>query len=308
MKERQYRPSLVGPILLIAAGVVLLLNQTGRLPWAVWGTLWRFWPVILILIGLEVIVGLSRSRLLYVLSVFFAVAILGTLVLYAVYAGGPMARSQSGGRTEEIVEQLNDADRASVQLQFAVGTLNMGALVDSANFAEGLIEYGRYSQGIKRTFRSSGGRLSYGLTAQTEPISFWWPGQDGGERWSIDLTPRIPLDIEVRAGVGDLYLDLGELTVTRLDVGSGVGDTTIDFPIAAGRTTAVVQGAIGDMILRIPEGVGARVTFSKLLASVDVRDPRFVRSDDAYVTANYDTAPNRLDVEVKLVIGNIVIE
>jgi predicted membrane protein len=308
MKERQYRPSLVGPILLITAGVVLLLNQTGRLPWAVWGTLWRFWPIIFILVGLEVIVGVSRSRLLYVLSVFFAVAVLGAVILYAVYAGGPIARSQPTTRAEEIVQPLNDADRADVQLQFAVGNLNLGALVDSANFAEGRIEYGRNSQGVKRTAGGTGGRLSYALTAQTEPFSFWWPGEDSGESWDIDLTPRIPLDIEVRAGVGDLHLDLSQLTVPRLDVGSGVGDTTIDFPMAAGRTKAVIQGAIGDMIVRIPDGVGAKVTFSKLLASVDVRNSRFVRADDAYVTANYDTAPNRLDVEMKLVIGNIVIE
>jgi hypothetical protein len=284
------------------------LNQTGRLPWVMWGTLWRFWPVILILVGLEVIVGLSRSRLLYVLSVFFAVAILGTVILYAVYVGGPTARPQSAMRTEEIVQQLNDADRAAVQLQFAVGTLDLGALVDSANFAEGLIEYGRYSQGVRRRAEVTGGRLNYALTAQAEPFSFWWPGERGGERWSIDLTPRIPIDIEVRAGVGDFYLDLSQLTVGRLDVGSGVGDTTVDFPVAAGRTSAVIQGAIGDMLIRIPDGVGAKVTFSKLLASVDVRDPRLVPSDDGYVTANYDTASNRLDVEIKLVIGNIVIE
>jgi len=308
MKERQYRPSLVGPILLITAGVVLLLNQTGRLPWAVWGTLWRFWPIILILIGLEVIVGLSGSRLLYVLSVFFAVAVLGAVILYAIYAGGPLSRPQPTTRSEEIVQQMDDADRGTLQLQFAVGTLNLGALVDSANFAEGRIEYGRFSQGVKRTAGSTAGRLNYALTAQTEPFSFWWPGEGGGERWNIDLTPRIPLDIEVGAGVGDLNLNLNQLTVTRLDVGSGIGDTTIDFPIAAGRTTAVVQGAIGDVVVRIPDGVGAKVTLSKLLASVDVRNSRFVRADDAYVTTNYDTAPNRLDVEVKVVIGNIVIE
>jgi hypothetical protein len=308
MKERQYHPSLVGPILLIAAGVLLLLNQTGQLPWAIWGTLWRFWPVILILVGLEVVIGVSGSRLLYVLGVFFAIAILGALILYAVYVGGPGARPQQAARTETIAQPLNDADRASAQMQFGVGTLNVGALVDSPNLAEGLIEHGRQSRGVKQTVTGTGGHLSYTLSGDAGPFSCWWPGDRGGERWSIDLTPRIPLDIEVKAGVGDLNLDLSQLAVTKLDVGSGIGDTTVDFPAAAGRTTAVVQAAIGDMTVRIPDGVGAKVTFSKLLASVDVRDPRFVRSGDGYATSDYDTAPNRLDLEIKLVIGSIAIE
>jgi len=308
MNERRYRPSLVGPILLISAGVVLLLNQAGRLPWAIWGTLWRFWPVILILAGLEVIVGVSRSRLLYVLSVFFAIAILGAVILYAIYVGGPLPGPQPAARTQDIVQEMEDAVRGAVELQFAAGTLNLGGLVDSGNFAEGLIEHGRYAREVKQTARSSGGQLRYSLAAQSEPFAFWWPGDRGDERWNIDLTPRIPLDIEVRAGVGDLNLDLSQLTVTRLDVGSGIGDTTVDFPLATGRTTAVLQSAIGDITVRIPEGVEARVTFSKLLASVDVFDRRLVRSGDAYVTANYSAAADRLDLEIKLVIGNITIE
>jgi hypothetical protein len=46
-----------GPFLLISLGVLLLLNNFGIVSWEVWSLLWKFWPVILIVWGIEAIFG-----------------------------------------------------------------------------------------------------------------------------------------------------------------------------------------------------------------------------------------------------------
>lgn len=46
-------------ILFIFAGIIFLLNTFGILPWNVWGTISHFWPVLLILIGVDMIFGKS---------------------------------------------------------------------------------------------------------------------------------------------------------------------------------------------------------------------------------------------------------
>ncbi|MCL4367190.1 DUF5668 domain-containing protein [Patescibacteria group bacterium] len=48
-------------LILITVGLVFLLNNFDILPWSVWGTIWRFWPVLLILAGIQVILGKSRA-------------------------------------------------------------------------------------------------------------------------------------------------------------------------------------------------------------------------------------------------------
>ncbi len=48
-------------VFLIVVGVILLLNNLGFLPWEIWSILWRFWPVLLILGGLEMVFGHSSS-------------------------------------------------------------------------------------------------------------------------------------------------------------------------------------------------------------------------------------------------------
>ena len=59
VQKKKYRGSLVFPILLIAVGVVLLLNTLGLLPGNFWDGVWRLWPVLLIAIGLD---GILRKR------------------------------------------------------------------------------------------------------------------------------------------------------------------------------------------------------------------------------------------------------
>lgn len=51
------RPSLVGPTLLIGVGVLVLMQNLGFLPFGFWWTLWRFWPVVLIVVGLDLLLG-----------------------------------------------------------------------------------------------------------------------------------------------------------------------------------------------------------------------------------------------------------
>lgn len=46
-----------GALLLITAGCVLLLNNFGILSWDVWDMVWRFWPLFLILLGLQLVFG-----------------------------------------------------------------------------------------------------------------------------------------------------------------------------------------------------------------------------------------------------------
>ena len=51
------RGGLVGAAILVTLGVVLLLNNLGYLGWGVWETLGHLWPLLLIAIGLDLMIG-----------------------------------------------------------------------------------------------------------------------------------------------------------------------------------------------------------------------------------------------------------
>jgi hypothetical protein len=83
METRETRPTEngapVGGIILLFFGVLLLMQTTGYLPWALWDTLWRFWPVMMIIAGINL---LLRKLNPWVVSVIITVILTGC-VLYA---------------------------------------------------------------------------------------------------------------------------------------------------------------------------------------------------------------------------------
>lgn len=77
--------SMISALLLIAVGFMLLLNNLGILPWQIWRSLWRFWPVLLILLGLRKITEGNRVGRILVNILGSATLILIIILAAAAY-------------------------------------------------------------------------------------------------------------------------------------------------------------------------------------------------------------------------------
>lgn len=86
----------VGGIILLFFGVLLLLQTTGYLPWRLWDTLWRFWPVLIIIAGINL---LFRNLNPWLLSLIIA-AILTGCAVFAYYQTINLAVRETIGITQ----------------------------------------------------------------------------------------------------------------------------------------------------------------------------------------------------------------
>ena len=69
--------------------------------------------------------------------------------------------------------------------------------------------------------------------------------------------------------------------------------------------TAEIDGGVGNITLRVPDGVEARINIDSGLGQVNV-DNRFSRQgDNNYVTSGYDGAAERLDITLKAGVGSV---
>ncbi len=67
-------------IFLLFLGVVFLLQTLNVLPWGLWGTLWRFWPVLIIIIGLGILLHRYNVWLVSLLILAILGACLGIAI------------------------------------------------------------------------------------------------------------------------------------------------------------------------------------------------------------------------------------
>jgi hypothetical protein len=124
------RPSLIGPLVLITIGILVLMANLGLLPFSFWELAYRYWPLILILAGLEMVFG-RQSVLgrLIVIIVWFAI-IAG--ILWLSFSPGNAFVSSTRLVTDQLKQPLDDIKSAAVELNLGFATTNISALGSDA--------------------------------------------------------------------------------------------------------------------------------------------------------------------------------
>jgi hypothetical protein len=302
-EKRHYRGGFVWPVMLIGAGVVFLLNNLGIVSWDVWGTLLRLWPVLLIAIGLDLLVGrrfpLGSALLAGLLVVVLVLAAQGAL---------PVAVNASANvdRTETVSQPVEGAARAAVIIRFGSGELNVTALPsDSGQLVEGTADLSR-GETLRQDYRKSGDSGVFTLASDGSWSSgpeFFFNQQ---KSWDLGLNRDLPLDLQVNAGAGKSMLDLVSLNLRRLQLDSGVGQATVKLP-ETGKYNVRINGGVGQTVLMVPEGLAVRVEVDGGLGGVSAQG-EFTREGDTYVTGNFANAENRATVEVDGGVGQLVLK
>ena len=294
--RRRY-PSLVWPILLITAGLLFLLSNLGVLDVNFW-ELWRLWPLLLILAGLEIILG-RRSFVGNVIVLIVTIAVVAGVVIFLIAAPDVLAPSSAGG-VDRITEALEGVERASLKVNFAAGQLDISRLVDSSSLIEGDLGLATERQPTWEIDRK-GDRAD--MVLEYERGFQDWRGR--GDEWHLRISPNVGFSLNVDVGAGRATIDLTGLDIRDLTVDAGAGQTTVIFP-DEGDFSATVDSGVGGLVLEIPEEMAARIRVNRGLSALDI-SRRFDKEGDVYLTDDWETNENRVDLDVDIGVGVVTI-
>lgn len=348
VRHRRSRPSLFGPLVLIAIGIVFLLNNMGVLTGDVWGNILRLWPVLLIAIGLDSIyrgngvvgaafmIGIGAVFLLanygylavdvwlvilrlwplLLVAIGFDIligrrswiaSIIGLIVILALLGGslwffGVRVNTGLAFHGEQVSQSLGSATQARITLQPGAGALHLKALSGDQELISGRVSTGA-GQKVTQDFSMDGDVAVYSLRTTG---SFSYAGTGPNWDWNLSLTPSIPIDLQADLGVGSSDIDLSGLNISGMQVNMGVGRTTLTLP-SKGSFQAKVDGAIGQTVVIVPASMAVRVRSSTGLANILVPGD-FERQGDVYTSPGYDIASDRIDLDLSQAIGNITVQ
>lgn len=294
MYRREY--NIVFPILLISIGALVLLQNAGLLSVNVWDLLWRLWPLLLVAWGLQGLLG--RSALGALLAVALTIG-LGAGVIWYATETGTLNAAPLNSRT--LRQALGDAQDAEVEIDFSIGTLSIASLTDSNQLIEGTVTEGN-GLTVNDSFNREGQTVRYRL--DSEGIGFFFQGD---VRWELNLTDRVPMDLQIHHGVGTMTADLARLNVRELTIDGGVGEIQVTVP-NSGRPSIHVDQGVGTLRLIVPQAIEARLSLDGGLGELRI-DSRFRQvGEDVYETLGYAGAEERVDIQVDRGLGELIVQ
>ena len=96
-----------------------------------------------------------------------------------------------------------------------------------------------------------------------------WIGSKQKLRWDVGVTPSIPLDLDVRGGVGRSQLDLTGLDLTTLHVAGGAGQ--IDLTLPVGEYVATLDVGVGEMNIVVPSNSHVELSIGGGVGEINLR-------------------------------------
>jgi hypothetical protein len=208
-------------VALITAGAVALAIQSGVIAGESARDLWRFWPVVLIVIGIAVIAARTPFALAATLVAGLVVGgMAGTLI-----TGWPdRIGIGCGGQADELVSSEGSfAGSASVDLDFNCGELAIST-ASGSDWSVGA----RYGGGNEPRISADDGSLRVSADGDG-PFGF----ADRRQEWNVTLPTDADLGLSVDANAASSQLDLDDATLTELGIDANAGEVNVRLPGAS---------------------------------------------------------------------------
>lgn len=255
-----------------------------------------FWGIILILAG--IVFALSNFGILQVKDIW---EILGPVVMIAfglwIVIRPFLRRTEAAVSIELPLEQALNGD---IRIDFGAGRLNIAAGNRPDLFIEGDCS-GEVIQKIQS--------LDQKIEAYLHPATADFPhfGNADNLNWSLLLSPKVPIRLEIQSGASENIIDLSKLMISNLKISSGASSTRVILPEKNSNGKAQVNAGAASMDIAIPEGVAARIHTQGALSSVSVNTVRFPKTQGYFQSPDYETSTNRVDLEAEIGVGSLVI-
>lgn len=203
-------------------------------------------------------------------------------------------------RTETRTIDLDTSEEVRVDLKMGAGEMRVRGGADK--LMEGRFTYNRLR--LRPEISYNAGGIRGRLTVQ-EPSHVGSGTQR--YRWELRFNNQKPLDLNVKCGAGETRLDLGDLTLRRVNVEMGVGELKMDLRGAPKNDYEVsIRGGVGEATVYLPgaaAGVGIEADVKGGIG--DIRATGLTKHEGRYVNDAYGHAKTTLRLDIRGGIGAI---
>ncbi|TKC03633.1 LiaF transmembrane domain-containing protein [Pedobacter frigoris] len=299
-----------GIVLLFIGGVLLLENF--HFIEFYWGSVWRFWPIFLIIAGVNILFNKNKSQIGGIVS-------LGILVITLILLFFKGQRPPADNRIVDRVESEMNIDRGEYEdLTFSHPYDDSTAVKTVLNISGGGTSFklqGATDSLIEARVQNKAGKFSLETMKQDSVTSIFfkmkgkseWNMGDGGNDVDFDLNTNPNWEINMNMGAGEVDFDLSGYKVRTFNFDGGAAALDIKFGDLLPITDVNVKTGVADVKLNIPEGSGCRIKTKTGLSSKDFTG--FTKLDNGtYETPNYKASTKKIFINLDGGLSNFEVQ
>jgi hypothetical protein len=288
-------------IILLFIGGVLLLNNFDIINFY-WGSVWGFWPVLLIVFGVKLLFNKNGSEL----GSKIAIGIL-VLALAILFFKGQEKRSivnVSNFYDKDFDIEDDDSDMSSSTL---FETFDAAVTKEvNLNIKGGGTSYELKGETDSLFYAKVEGKnpnylLKKILSDSVANLTFQMGDGEGKKKWNFNagksveiFLNKIPVyNLDLNVGASQIDFNLEDFKVRNLDFNGGAAEVELKFGDLLPITDVNVKSGMATVSIKIPETSGCRIKTKTGLSSKDFNG--FTKlSDGVYETPNYKTSTKKI--------------
>jgi hypothetical protein len=266
MENKPHYRSFFWPFILVGVGLVWLLSNLQIIPTVNLSVIFRFWPLLLVLLGLDILIG-RRYR--------WAGAVIGLLAIGGVIAlliASPALGIDTGAqtKTETFSAPVGQATLVNYNLETSSAPVEIRALKESTELVLANITH----RGTIRFEVTGTTSKNVSISEVSDPNTWFnWDFSTDRLKWVIQLSPNVLSDLIIDGGSGSINADLTGVMLQSLRTHLGSGSSRFTLPAFTSPYTAEFESGSGSVNIQIPENADVSVVIDSGSGSINVSTP-----------------------------------
>ena len=290
-----------GIVLLFIGGVLLLENF--HIIDFYWRSVIRFWPIFLIIAGVNILFSRNKSQVGGIVSIAVLVVTLSMLFVKGQQRPNDSRNWMGDELSAEINTDENDDHKDYEELNFSepyIDSLSKKVVLNISGGGTSFELKGETDSLLLAHVQKKAGEfsLSKSTTDSSTAVTFkmkgkGWSMNDGGNDVDFQMNKKPEWDLHMNMGAGAVDFDFTDYKVRNFNFDGGAAALDIKFGSLLPITDVNVKTGIADVKIKIPTSSGCRIKTKTGLSAKDFTG--FTKMNDGtYETPNYSTSTNKI--------------
>ena len=284
-----------GATVVTGLGVLFLLGNLGYLTLSAWDLILRLWPLFIVAVGLDLLIGKRGS--------WSAIAgiVLGLVVTAGIFWLVVTSSVATAYNAEQVDLNRSGATSASGTISLPVGLLDLQAGAEGDTLLSATLRVNS-NEVVDKNVSVTNGKATFNLEGHGYAGFMPFSSRGGQEEWLVRLNAQTDYALDINVAVGETRLDLTGLKITNLSVETAVGKMVLTLP-ESGSFSGKIQAAIGLTEIWLPKGAPVRIRFERALTGTT--QPSDFMVNGRTVSSPAYTESSGMDLTVSAAIGAI---